>query len=73
MATDKFISVITKCIRNNTKTIRIKLNKGKPWINNNLIMLIKNKSILYKQTKKYPENDMLGEEYRTYKNKLQIL
>lgn len=75
--TNIFIDSIKFYIKKNTYTITITNKKHskikRPWITKGLLNSIDIKNTMYKNLKKNKNNAFLNEQYKNYKNKLQML
>ena len=71
----EFYATLNKYIEKHTHRFRLKKSRMpiKPWITRGLVAAIKTRDELNIRRKRYPENIYLQEEYRRYRNLLNIL
>lgn len=72
-ATTNLVNIIKSNIDRNVNTVNIKVHKKTPWITTALLVSIKTKARLYKETLKCPNNREVIQSYKIYKNKLNNL
>lgn len=72
LAFNRFINSFNQCIVSSYKSyvINERNEKLKPWINKNLLEMIKRKNLLYKRSTNHPNNLEIKHSYNVYKNKL---
>lgn len=70
-----FIQKIKYFIAKNTRYVKAirKTTGRKPWITPGLLKSINSKNDMYMQAKKYPDNELLQQRYKEYKNCLSTL
>lgn len=68
--TNKLIALVTDCLNENTKTIKVPRTKRilKPWITKGILKCIRNRNNMQKQTRTDPTNEILKITYRRYRN-----
>lgn len=75
LATVKFINKLKSYIDSCKRSVRIKNSEVKrsPWITKGIMKSIETKNNLYTKHKKNPENGVLENEYKKYRNKLNLI
>lgn len=70
IAAQLLVNIIRNVIQNNTKKIKVPNRKQilKPWITPGLLRCIRHRDSMHKKLKRKPNNDILKQSYRRYRN-----